>query len=76
MNPAGLLLDLNLLLYTLEARGMAPPAVTPAVFMLIPMLLLTPPLAVELFPFTTELAPKRLGYLREFKICCVFIALE
>jgi len=55
---------------------MAPPAVTPAVFMLIPMLLLTPPLAVELFPFTTELAPKRLGYLREFKICCVFIALE
>jgi hypothetical protein len=60
---------------------MAPPPVTAVALVFIPMLLLIPPLVVELFPFaaelfsTTEPAPKRLGCLREFKIYCVFIAL-
>ena len=85
MKAVGLLFDFYLLLFCIFVPiAIYPPADAPALLMFITMLLFTP-VTMELFPVADELllfaptaepAPNLFGCLREFKMCCVFIALE
>ena len=87
MRAVGLLLDLNLFPCSLEPIATWPTGpFPPTLLMFIPMLLFTP--FMELFPEltlafpvaellpTTDPAPNLFGYLLEFIMCYVFIALE
>lgn len=83
MKEVGLFLDLYFAVWTF-APAAAYPWAPPALAILNPPLLLfAPPDVMEPLrwpeppPFPlAALGPNRFGYLREFKICCVFIALE
>ena len=87
MRAVGLLLDLNLFPCSLEPIATWPTGpFPPTLLRFIPMLLFTP--FMELFPEltlafpvaellpTTDPAPNLFGYLLEFIMCYVFIALE